>query len=106
VLTSLPLDWARAGREQAHSIRKWSDKKTPLLKSAYSGSIESVQWFLSDAPARMYMEFAATNKLDERVQILEQSNDGFEKTIINWLNARSESKFRLEYSLLLTNSCV
>jgi hypothetical protein len=87
------LDWAQAGREQAHSARKWSDKKTPLLKAAYSGSIESAQWFLSDSPAHRYMEFAATNKSDRRVQTLEQSDDGFVKTITSWLNARSESVF-------------
>ncbi len=84
-----PQDWAQAGRGRYSVKAVTNEKQTPLLQAAHYGNIDSVQWFLSDAPARRYQEFAEANKSDRRVQALEQSKDGLEKTISNWLNSNS-----------------
>lgn len=46
---------------------------------------------MSDAPLRRYKEFAEANKHDKRIKTLVQSAKGFDKTIGNWLDAKSES---------------
>lgn len=82
-------DWAQAGRE-VYVPDFDGTMDPPLLVAAHDGSIESVEWFLSDAPARTYRVFADRNKEDKRIKALEQSKAGFAKTIGTWLNARSK----------------
>ncbi|ESZ92311.1 hypothetical protein SBOR_7302 [Sclerotinia borealis F-4128] len=61
----------------------------PLLEAAIIGNIESVEWFMSDAPMRRYKEFAESNKNDLRIRTLE-SGKGFDKTISKWLETNNE----------------
>jgi len=83
--------WAEAANPNAHHQNYSSIEKTsPLLKAAKMGSLESVQWFMSELPAIKYVEFAATHQEDKRVQVLSKSEDGFDKTITNWLSMRHE----------------
>jgi hypothetical protein len=83
-------DWAQAGRE-VHVPEHDGTMEPPLLVAAHFGSIEAVEWFLSDAPARTYKAFANNNNTNKRIMALEQSKTGFDKTIGTWLNARSMS---------------
>jgi hypothetical protein len=85
-------DWAQAPGEYA---RFDEAKIPPLLEAAYAGSIDSVEWFMSDAPMRRYKEFAESNKHDKRIKTLEDSGKGFNKTIGNWLTAKSKLHFLL-----------
>ncbi len=73
-------------------------KVPPVLQAAYSGSIDSVEWFMSDAPMRRYKEYAENNRKDTRVKALEKSEKGFEKTIANWLNTKSQLSARSIYT--------
>ncbi|KAI9709659.1 MAG: hypothetical protein M1812_007637 [Candelaria pacifica] len=82
-------DWARAGRGD-RGDRRPEKQHPPLLEAAYRGNIDSTEWFLSDAPIRMYKEFAATHQDDKRVETLSGTDEGFEGTISNWLGARSD----------------
>ena len=77
-------DWAQApGGHQAVI----EEKTPPLLQAAKLGSLDAVEWFMSDAPMRRYKEFAETNKHDKRIKTLE-GGKGFDKTIGTWLNAK------------------
>lgn len=82
-------DWAAAGRGMRH-MPQAVDTNPPLLRAAFTGSIESVEWFASDAPLRYYKGFAETNKHDKRVKILAQAKAGFEGSISSWLSTRCE----------------
>ncbi|OCK80768.1 ankyrin repeat protein [Lepidopterella palustris CBS 459.81] len=80
-------DWAAALRGvQMQSV---NEKVPPPLEAAFQGSIDSVEWFLSDSPMRHYQEFAEANKADKRLQHLAQANGGFDKVLCTWLGARS-----------------
>jgi ankyrin repeat protein len=79
-------DWAKAPGGSNHVVE---EKIPPLLQSAHLGSVDSVDWFMSDAPMRRYKEFAENNKSDKRIKSLEQSGKGFDKTIGMWLNSKS-----------------
>jgi hypothetical protein len=80
-------DWAQAPGDRVLVVE---EKTPPLLQAAYAGSIESVEWLMSDAPMRRYKEFAESNKFDKRIKTLEQSGKGFDKTIGNWLTAKGK----------------
>ncbi|KAI9818880.1 MAG: hypothetical protein M1827_007701 [Pycnora praestabilis] len=82
-------DWAQAGRgvSQQASIE---EKHPPLLEAIFKGSLDSTEWFLSDAPMRRYQEFATAHQGDKRVQTLSRSAGGFDKTISSWLGARND----------------
>ncbi len=82
-------DWARAGRGDRRE-RRIEAQHPPLLEAAHRGSIDSTEWFLSDAPIRMYKEFAATHQDDKRVETLSRTDEGLEGTISKWLVARSK----------------
>ncbi|KAL1954703.1 hypothetical protein VTO42DRAFT_807 [Malbranchea cinnamomea] len=60
---------------------------SPLLTAALSGSLSSVEWFLSTAPGRHYTDFATANKHDMRLRRLAQTEQGIEGSVMNWLNA-------------------
>ncbi|KAF7901931.1 uncharacterized protein EAF01_007229 [Botrytis porri] len=81
-------DWAQP---PAHiqNINYFEGQFPPLLEAAHMGNIESVEWFMSDAPMRHYKEFAARNKDDLRIRTLE-SGKVFENTVSKWLEMNSE----------------
>jgi len=80
-------DWAQA---PGGNVKVIEEKIPPLLQAAHNGSLDSVEWFMSDAPMRRYKEFAQSNKHDKRIKTLEESGKGFDKTIGKWLIASSE----------------
>ncbi|CZT02079.1 related to ankyrin [Rhynchosporium agropyri] len=80
-------DWAQAPGGEVKVIE---ERVPPLLQAARFGSVESVEWFMSDAPLRRYNEFAEANKHDKRIKTLTDSKKGFEKIISSWMNAKSE----------------
>lgn len=61
--------------------------------AAQMGTIESVEWILSDAPLRHYLEFGKSKaaKEDMRLRHLNQSPGGFEKVLVKWLGAQSKA---------------
>ena len=81
-------DWADAGRNQI-GFQPAQNHRTPLLLSAYFGSLEAVEWFLSDSPTRCYNEFGEANKEDKRVRRLSMSQTGFDGTVEKFLKTRS-----------------
>lgn len=84
-------DWANAGRNM---VTKTSGSRTPpLLDAARAGNIESVEFFLSDAPNRLYSEFGKSKaaREDERLKGLRNSPGGFDRAISRWLGADSKS---------------
>jgi ankyrin repeat protein len=80
-------DWANAGREAQGE--EPADQRPPLLHAARFGSLESVEWFMSDATLRCYSEFADSHRGDIRIQNLANSQGGIEASIAKWLNLRS-----------------
>ncbi|KAI1318143.1 ankyrin repeat protein [Xylariaceae sp. FL0255] len=83
-------DWARAGRNLA--IRPKSSVFPPLLWAASSGSLESVEWFLSDTPLRHYLEFGKSEvaKKDPRLKHLNESPGGFDRAIKKWMAIQND----------------
>lgn len=83
-------DWATAGRNVIS--RPKDSTESPLLRTAQKGCIESVEWFLSDAPLRNYLEFSKSKaaKDDLRLKHLNQSHGGFEKAVTRWLGAEND----------------
>ncbi|XMA08763.1 hypothetical protein WAI453_001554 [Rhynchosporium graminicola] len=79
-------DWAQAPGGELKVIE---ERVPPLLQAARFGSVESVEWFMSEAPLRRYNEFAEANKHDKRIKTLTDSKKGFEKIISSWMNAKS-----------------
>lgn len=79
-------DWAQAPDQFDHVVE---ERIPPLLQAAHMGSLDSLEWFMSDASLRRYKEFAAKNKHDKRIQALEQDGKGFDKTIGAWLGKSS-----------------
>jgi ankyrin repeat protein len=81
-------DWANEGREiQAEDA---GAKHPPLLHAARLGSLESVEWFLSNiACMRCYSEFTDRHRDDVRIQHLTKAQGGMETSIAKWLDLRS-----------------
>lgn len=81
-------DWANAGREVAEQPRDENSTTSPLLRAAEARCIESIQWFLSDAPLRLYLEFAKSKgaQEDARMQHLGRAPGGLEGAIARWLD--------------------
>lgn len=82
-------DWAQIGRPYDYKVHFGGSTIPPLLTAAYAGAIESVEWFLSDAPSRVYKEFRDNNVEDKRIKVLDQAKGGFEGMIEEWLGARN-----------------
>ncbi|KAK4993009.1 hypothetical protein LTR50_000715 [Elasticomyces elasticus] len=80
-------DWAQAGRK---AVQHTKHADPPLLYAAFSGSLESVEWFSGDTPKRCYQEFAAAHKDDKRLQHAELAHGGLDKMITSWLSTRSD----------------
>jgi ankyrin repeat protein len=81
-------DWSAAVRRR--QMRRTGNEHPPSLIAAFQGSIESVEWFLSDTPSRHYNEFAVANQNDERLKSLFKAAGGFDKALSSWLSARSK----------------
>ncbi|KAG8165309.1 hypothetical protein KVR01_005584 [Diaporthe batatas] len=83
-------DWANAGRNVIS--RPKESTESPLLRTSQKGCIESVEWFLSDAPLRNYIEFGKSKaaKEDARLKHLHQSQGGFEMAVARWLSAEND----------------
>jgi hypothetical protein len=94
-------DWANAGRNMV--TRTSGSKTPPLLDAALAGNIESVEFFLSDAPNRLYSEFGKSKaaREDERLKGLRNSPGGFDRAIARWLGADSKSP-----SLIVGGTCI
>ena len=80
-------DCATAGRSMV--TRTPGLRTPPLLHAALGGSVEGVEFFLSDAPHRLYGEFAKSKFAleDARLKHLNQSPQGFERAVSKWLGA-------------------
>jgi hypothetical protein len=83
-------DWAEAGRRTVTHSSGMTD--SPLLYAAEVACLESVEWFLSDAPLRCYLEFTASKAAqeDKRLTHLSQASGGFEGAISHWLTKNSK----------------
>lgn len=84
--------WADAANPAYNHYYRGQDSKTspPLLVAAMKGSVESLQWFLTDLPVQEYLKFAEANKNDKRVKALSEAPGGFEKAIEKFLFLRSD----------------
>ncbi|KAF2818991.1 ankyrin [Ophiobolus disseminans] len=80
-------DWANAGRETQAEVK--GAQHPPLLHAARVGSLESVEWFSSNAATRCYLEFADNYKDDAQIKNLAKAKDGLETAITKWLDLRS-----------------
>ncbi|KAH8717239.1 Uncharacterized protein HC256_001939 [Beauveria bassiana] len=83
-------DWATAGRNMV--VRTSGVQTPPLLHAAMGGRLESVEFFLSDVPHRLYNEFAKTKQAreDSRLKHLMEAPGGFNRAISKWLGADNE----------------
>ncbi|RYC64850.1 hypothetical protein CHU98_g1360 [Xylaria longipes] len=79
-------DWATAGRNLV--VKSTGSKVPPLLRAALKGSLDSVEWFLGDAPMRHYREFGTSKvaREDPRLKHLNESPGGFDRAITKWLD--------------------
>ncbi|KAI1776724.1 ankyrin [Hypoxylon cercidicola] len=83
-------DWAKAGRNLV--VKSTGSKIPPLLTAALLGSLESTEWFISDAPMRHYLEFgkSKTAKEDPHFKHLNQAPGGFDRAISKWLSVQND----------------
>ncbi len=83
-------DWATAGRNMV--VRTSGVQTPPLLHAALGGRLESVEFFLSDVPHRLYGEFSKTKQAqeDSRFKHLMEAPGGFNRAISKWLGADSK----------------
>ncbi|KAK3329602.1 hypothetical protein B0H66DRAFT_31713 [Apodospora peruviana] len=83
-------DWATEGRNVVE--KQTGIKTSPLLFAAEAGCIESVEWFLTDIPLRLYLEFTKSKaaREDPRLKHLAQAPGGFEGAISKWLKDQSD----------------
>ncbi|EDU40091.1 Ankyrin repeat domain protein [Pyrenophora tritici-repentis] len=80
-------DWANAGREV--QSQQAGAQHPPLLHAAQFGSLDSVEWFSSDAVLRCYLQFTDDHRDDIRIQNLAKTKGGVEFAISKWLNLRA-----------------
>lgn len=97
-------DWATAGRNMV--VRTVGLKTPPLLHAAMGGSIDAVEFFMSEAPHRLYAEFSKSKagKEDKRLDVLRKNAGGFDRAVSKWLGADSKYSNFYHESLLFTNS--
>jgi ankyrin repeat protein len=82
-------DWAAAGRNSA-GLDRPGPRTPPLLLATYYGTLDHVQWFLSDAPLRCYKQFAEAHQDDKRLQRLSQVPGSFEGMVKKFMDTRSQ----------------
>ncbi|KAL1792278.1 hypothetical protein ACET3X_008785 [Alternaria dauci] len=92
-------DWANQGREVRPKAA--GAQHPPLLYAASYGSLESVEWFVSDTALRCYTEFADRHRDDVRIQNLAKTEHGLQSSITKWLDLRSHL---LLHSVVLGNT--
>ncbi|KAK8049555.1 hypothetical protein PG994_011285 [Apiospora phragmitis] len=83
-------DWANAGRSVM--TKTTGSQVPPILTAALVGSLNSVEWFVSDIPMRQYLEFGSFDSArdDPRLKHLSQSPGGFDRAIIKWLGNQND----------------
>ncbi|KAI1076745.1 ankyrin repeat protein [Whalleya microplaca] len=83
-------DWANAGRNLV--TKAGGSKVPPLLLAAINGSLESTEWFMSDAPMRHYLEFGNSKvaKEDTRLKHLHEAPGGFDRAIFKWISVQND----------------
>ncbi|KAF2674811.1 ankyrin [Microthyrium microscopicum] len=81
-------EWAKGYRQ--NWMTSSIDERPPLMRACHDGALDAVEWLLSDAPMRMYEEFAAQNGDDESVKLLSQAPGGLRKAVQDWLNTRRQ----------------
>ncbi|KAF7562776.1 hypothetical protein G7046_g1351 [Stylonectria norvegica] len=83
-------DWATAGRNMV--VKTTGSKTPPLLYAALGGNVQSVEFFLGDAPHRHYSEFGKSkaSRDDPRLKHLKESSGGFDRAISKWLGADND----------------
>jgi len=66
-------------------------KTPPLLHATLAANIESVEWFLGDAPFRYYTEFGQSKAAlaDPKLKHLSQTPGSFDRALTKWLGAQS-----------------
>ncbi|KAF7508657.1 hypothetical protein GJ744_009049 [Endocarpon pusillum] len=80
-------DWAEWGRGLMRAPLK--EAVPPLLSVIFEGNLESTEYFLGDAPLRRYKEFAAANKDDKRIRVLDLAEGGIDQVLSKWLTDRN-----------------
>ncbi|EPE25948.1 Ankyrin repeat-containing protein [Glarea lozoyensis ATCC 20868] len=78
-------DWAQPPNTFVTGVTE--NKIPPLLYAANVGSIESVEWFMSEAPMRKYRQFAENHKTDKRIKGM---GEDYDKTIATWMRAHCD----------------
>ncbi len=76
-------------------VRTAGIRTPPLLHAALGSHVDSVEFFLSDAPHRLYNEYAKTKQAreDSRLQHIMASPGGFDRVVSKWLGGDSTSCF-------------
>jgi hypothetical protein len=82
-------DWVASARGLQQDRVKLQNP--PLLYAAFKGSLASVEWYLTDAPARLYTEFADAHREHKLIKHLDTSAGGFEKVLGQWLDTSSKT---------------
>ncbi|KJZ78330.1 hypothetical protein HIM_02368 [Hirsutella minnesotensis 3608] len=90
VYGSKKKNWATAGQTMATGRTEL--KTPPLLHAALGGSMEAVEFFLSDTPRRLYREFGKSKlaREDKRLKHLNEVSGGFDRAIADWLDADND----------------
>jgi ankyrin repeat protein len=88
-------DWADSYRT-GHRVTL-AKTHPPLLEAVKLGNIDSVEWLLSDAPIRLYKEFAEANAHDQRLKSLSSASGGLDHAIVKWLDTRR--KYQISSSM-------
>ncbi|KAI1209484.1 ankyrin repeat protein [Annulohypoxylon truncatum] len=83
-------DWAKAGRNLV--VKTTGSKIPPLLSAALQGSLESIEWFISDIPMRHYAEFGKSKVAQEDIRLkhLTEASGGFDQAISKWLGVQND----------------
>lgn len=81
-------DWAKKANPNAGNGYN-SAIHPPLLDACHLGSLEVVEYLLSDTATRNYHDFASDHRDDQRIQSLAESNGNIETVIDRWLTTRS-----------------
>ncbi|RAL04303.1 ankyrin repeat protein [Aspergillus ibericus CBS 121593] len=80
-------DWVAAG---GGMISEREEQETPLLTAAFSGSLPSVQWFLSSAPVKNYVEFIKGHEQEDKLKLLSESINDLEGPLTGWIQSKNE----------------
>ncbi|KAM0715936.1 hypothetical protein Q7P37_008450 [Cladosporium fusiforme] len=81
-------DWADAGRNTS-SMDEGQQQVPPLLMAVYHGTLEQVEWILSDAPLRCYKHYAESHQTDKRLQKISERAGGVDGVFKAFLNSHS-----------------